>query len=124
MPEPISYGNRSAAKCRRGDGCCCEVARGPGRLAAARAIVDDADTLAEIAAIGMEVARAIAPKMQDMYEKKTLAEVTLFTGALREAREASIARHEMLNGKQVNVDAHLSGGLAGLFAQLEVERKG
>lgn len=91
--------------------------------AAAKAIVDDADTLAEVAAIGLEVARALKWKMTDPEVKRSLPDVQLFTGALREAREAASARHEVLNGKKVNVDAHVSGGLAGLFAELEKTEK-
>jgi len=88
-------------------------------MEAARRIVDDADTLAEVSEIGLTVARALRDRMSDPYEKRSLADVTLFNGALREAREAASARHEVLNGKKVNVDARLSGGLAGLFAELD-----
>jgi hypothetical protein len=99
-----------------------EERRGPIREAA-RAIVDDADTLAEVASIGLEVARALKWKMSDPDAKRSLPDVQLFTGALREAREAAAARHDVLNGKKVSVDANVSGGLAGLFAELEKAKR-
>ena len=85
---------------------------------AAEKIVADADLLDELAGAAVHVARTLRDSIA---LDPSTAMVHLFNGALREAREAVVAKAEILNGKKVNVDATISGGLAALFAGVGLE---
>jgi len=76
------------------------AAAAPVFEAAVAKVVADVGLLDEIASLAMHHARSFADRAPE-----GLPEVTLFTGALREARAAVKTKHELLHGKKLNVDA-------------------
>lgn len=81
-------------------------------------VVADVTLVDEVASYAIAVVKAQHAIMTGS-EHRTLADVQLYNGCLKQAVECVMARHELLNGKKVEVNAVVSGGLAGLFAELE-----
>jgi hypothetical protein len=99
--------------------------------AMAEKIADAAKALDDIASNAMAVARVLRTELtafdtdangKPQWRGATLAMANLFTGSLKTAADAIVAREELLGGGKkvkLDVDARVSGGLAGLFAELE-----
>ena len=68
----------------------------------------DADALDHVATMAMGLAKRWKIRLAKDVEPAPAA-VQLFTGCLREVREAVMAKHEILNGKKVDVHGHISG---------------
>lgn len=79
------------------------------------AVADALDTLAtldRLAAIGLRVVEAHADEMANAFAADIdPAKVSLFNGCLRQTQAILVAKHELLEGKKVNVET--SGALAG-----------
>jgi hypothetical protein len=73
------------------------------------------DTLAvldRITAVAMRIVEAHAPDMAITGGENRLydpAKVSLFKGCLKEARDATIAKHEIVHGKKLQADVSLDG---------------
>lgn len=75
-------------------------------------VVADVNLLDDLASTAVHVVRNMAP--QAAGGTLDMPSVILFNGCMKEAREAVKSRHELLEGKKVNVDD--LGGLAELLA--------
>ncbi len=85
--------------------------------AAVQSGLDVVATLDRFTAVALRVVEAHADKMADAdVDEFDPAKVSLFKGCMAEGRAFLVAKHEILNGKKVNVDATASGGLAELIA--------
>ena len=83
--------------------------------AAVEKTLDEIRTLDEIAALGLEVARSLTPLIKNPEARVSKARADVWAAALREAREAMRAKHEILEGKKVNVEGSFTG-LGELFS--------
>ncbi len=77
--------------------------------AAVEKTLDEIRTLDEIAALGLEVARSLTPLIKNPEARVSKARADVWAAALREAREAMRAKHEILEGKKVNVEGSFTG---------------
>lgn len=72
----------------------------PAFTAAVEKVVADVTLLDEVAGIAMRTVRAF-----DGNPPADMPGAVVFTGVLREVRQIVVARHEILHGKKVNLDA-------------------
>lgn len=78
---------------------------------AVQKVVADVGMLDELAGISINIARRFYEELP-----KTMPQATVFTAALREARQCVVARHELLNGKHVKLESDLGELLALAFS--------
>jgi hypothetical protein len=78
-------------------------------------VVAEASLLDEIASVGMRVARGLEKAVT---AGPSMAQATAFGMALREARTAVVAKHELLHGKKLNVEGFPDPGADALAAKL------
>jgi hypothetical protein len=82
-----------------------EAAR-PAFEASVAKITADVELLDELATMTVGVARVLGP---GIHTDPSPQQARVFLGALKEAREAVVAKHELLHGKKVNVDGSITG---------------
>ena len=84
---------------------------------AVKETLDEIRTLDEIARLGLEVARSLLPLVKDPAARVSKARADIWAASLREAREAMRVKHEILEGKKVNVEGSFTG-LGELFGEV------
>lgn len=77
--------------------------------------VNDVEMLEEVARVGYAMVKKLGTELSRSGAVVTKADVSLFTGAMKHTTEAIVAKHELLDGKKVNVNGHVSG-IGDLFA--------
>lgn len=107
------------------------AAENPEREEAVLDTLDSVDVLTRLAAIGLRVVESLADEMTSPVNLPPgerpdgapaarvgidPAKVALFTGCMRETRQAAVAKHELLHGKKLEVEAAFEGGLGDLLA--------